>query len=553
MMAQSHLFFPPIDIEPLPVEGTVLVSDTATPPPHDIRIDCTTSVTDFGDTDEDGRNYTALNCFKALLQWGFRTPDNPESDVLCNTWLVLAAELMVAIHKSIRVTHGTNSTPRAFNNLDSEELHLFQTIAKVGDSFYDFFDGYKEAKSDWSTCLRCLEQCRRPIDRASYESVAMTCGQSIAAIHSTIVNEKTHIIHQKAEEWTTKQIALIKDAFTQRLVAENILVDDVLFDIDDSQLVNWINTTAHNIREHTRAALLDQAVDKYVIPWASECLDAATSSILATDDDRIRDLRTEAEQRANTDAAKFYDDLLQTLREEARARAKADAYASFAEDQARFKAEADTELASFKHSLKIETANRKAVAQEAADKSVSSMSRSSAKANKGKVRHDPIGKRSRASSVSSSRPPSPTTPSEWPPTDIAAPSTPEAQVVALLEAAPLDTTPKAASFHAADRAMALVLSVLGERDRAKAEQTFDTILSSVAANTEKQLLAFSTQIAANLTKQMTLIIEPLSKRIAAIEGDYNSAARADAEDAGNNRRSQFYILNYSKVGGKKWT
>ena len=109
---------------------------------------------------------------------------------------------MVAIHKSICVTHGTNSMPRAFNDLDSEELHLFQTIAKVGDSFYDFFDRYKESGNDWSTCLCCLEQYRRPIDHASYESVAMTCGQSITAIHSTVVNEKTHIIHQKAEEWT---------------------------------------------------------------------------------------------------------------------------------------------------------------------------------------------------------------------------------------------------------------------------------------------------------------------------------------------------------------
>ena len=65
--------------------------------------------------------------------------------------------------------------------------------------------------------------------------------------------------------------------------------------------------------------------------------------------------------------------------------------------------------------------------------------------------------------------------------------------------APLDTTPKAATFQAADKAAAPILAVLGEQERAKAELTFDTILSSVAANTEKQLLAFSSQIAANLT------------------------------------------------------
>ena len=135
------------------------MSDTSTPPPHDICIDHTTSITDFGDSDEGGCNYAALNRFKALLQRGFHTPDNPESDVPRGTWLVLAAELMVAIHKSIRVSHGSNPSPRAFNNLDSDELHLFRTIAKVGDSFYDFFDGYKESEDEWSTCLRCLEQC----------------------------------------------------------------------------------------------------------------------------------------------------------------------------------------------------------------------------------------------------------------------------------------------------------------------------------------------------------------------------------------------------------
>jgi hypothetical protein len=114
-------------------------------------------------------------------------------------------------------------------------------------------------------------------------------------------------------------------------------------------------------------------------------MDAATGSILATDSDRIRDLRVDAEKRANADAHQYYSNILPTLREEALARAKADAYASFAEHQARFKAEAEAELSSFKHSLKVETAERKAKAQEAADKSVLSLAWSSAKANKGKV------------------------------------------------------------------------------------------------------------------------------------------------------------------------
>ena len=516
-MAQSHLFFPPIDVEPLPVEGTVLVSDTSTPPPHDIRLDRETSITDFGDTEEDGRNYAALNRFKALLQRGFRTPDNPESDVPRNTWLVLAAELMVAIHKSIRATHGANPTPRAFNNLDSEELYLFQAIAKVGDSFYDFFDGYKESEDDWSTCLRCLEQCRRPIDRASYESVAMTCGQSITAIHSTVVNEKTRIIHQKAEEWANQQLALIKDAFTQRLVADDILTDDTLFNIDDSRLVNWVNSTAHNIREHTRAALLDQAVDRYVIPWASERLDAATSSILATDGDRIRDLRAEAERRANDDARQFEQDTLAALKLEAEARAKADAYSHYTESLARQKAEAqeaiEAELNTFKHSLRIDTADRKSKAQEAADKAVTAITKYSSKASKGKARHDPIGRRSRAPSVSNSRPPSPTpTPIS---TNVPLPRTPEAQVISLMEAAPLEITPKAVSFKTpeiASEAMAPIMSIIDDnREARNPHQMFEAMSASIAANTQKQLDAFSAQI--------STLLAPITNRLADLERD----------------------------------
>ena len=527
----AHIFTDnPPDIEPLPVEGTHLVSSTNTPPPHDISLDRHIQNTDFDDSDEGMHNFTAVKRIRSLLQRGFRTPDNPDSDVPRGTWLVIAAELMVAIHQSIRASHGANPSLHAFSDLDQEELALFNLITKVSDTFYQFFEDYQDNTELWETCLRCLEQCCLPIDQASYNSVAMTCGQSINAIHATVVNEKTREIHKRVHDWGENLYTTITNTFTDQIISDSVDAQSLL-NMDDPRLANWLNVTAYNLKELARAKLLDEAVDQFVVPWASERLDTATDRLLATDGDRIRDLRAEAEKRANNDSHKYYNDLLPSLREEARERARADAYASFAEDQARFRAEADAELAAFKHSLRIEVAERKSKAQEAADKSVSALTRSSAKANKGKGRHDPIGRRSRAPSVSASRPPSPTTPSEWPPTDIPAPSTPEVQVATLIESAPLDTTPKAAAFQAADKAAAPILAILGERDRAKAELTFDSILSSVAANTEKQLLAFGSQIAANLTKQMTLIVEPISKRLTALEGGYDSGARADDEDA----------------------
>ena len=467
----AHIFNDPIDIEPLPVEGTQIVSSTNAPPSHDIRLDRQIQETGFEDTDNRLQNLTAVKRIRALLQRGFETPNNPDSGVPRGTWLVIMAELMVAIHKSIRTSHSTDPSPRTFHDLDQEELALFNIVTKVSDTFYDFFEGYKENTEEWSTCLRCLEQCRRPLSKATYNSVTMTCGQSINAIHATVVNEKTREIHQRVHDWGENLFATITNAFTDHIVAKNTDANTFL-SMDDPRLANWLNITAHNLKEHARSKLLDEAVDKYVVPWASERMDTATGSILATNNDCIRDLRVDAEKRANTDANKYYTDLLPTLREEALARAKADAYASFMEDQARFRAEADAELSSFKHSLRIEMAEQKAKAQEAADKTVLSLARSSAKANKGKAQHDPMGKRSHAPLVSGSRPPSPTSPSpsEWPPSDIPAPSMPEAQVVTLMEAAPVDTTPKAAAFHASAKAIEPVITLLGERDRAKADE-----------------------------------------------------------------------------------
>ena len=202
-------------------------------------------------------------------------------------------------------------------------------------------------------------------------------------------NEKTRIIHQKVEEWATEQLALIKDTFTQRLITNEILTDNALFDIEDSRLVNWVNVTTHNIREHTRAALLDQAVDRYVIPWASKHLDVATSSLLATDGDRICSLRAEAKQHANDDTRQFEQDTLTTLKLEAEACTKADTYSHYMEILAHHKAEAqeavEAELNSFKHSLKIETTERKSKAQESANKAISAITKYSSKASKGKA------------------------------------------------------------------------------------------------------------------------------------------------------------------------
>ena len=252
-----------------------------------------------------------------------------------------------------------------------------------------------------------------------------------------------------------------------------------------------------------------------MIPWASERLDAATSSILATDGDRICDLRAEAERRANDDTHKFEQETLAALKIEAEARAKADAYSHYTEILAHQKAEAqeaiEAELNTFKHSLQIETAERKSKAQDSADKAVSAITKYSSKASKGKARHDPIGRRSRAPSVSNSRPPSPTpTPIS---SNIPLPRTPEAQIISLMEAAPIKITPKAVSFktpEVASEAMAPVMSIIdADQESRSPEQMFEAMSASIATNTQKQLAAFSDQI--------STLLAPITNRLADLE------------------------------------
>ena len=65
----AHIFTDnPPDIEPLLVEGTHLVSSTNTPPPHDISLDRHIQNTDFDDSDEGMRNFTAVKRIRSLLQ-----------------------------------------------------------------------------------------------------------------------------------------------------------------------------------------------------------------------------------------------------------------------------------------------------------------------------------------------------------------------------------------------------------------------------------------------------------------------------------------------------
>ena len=511
----------------MPVMGTILVSSTSSAPIHAITLDRPLSHFDFEDSNEGKCNHAALQRLQSLLRLGICSTPNPNSPLPRTSWLVIATELVVALHQSIRTSHGNDPSPRIFTNLDPEEIDLLRLLGRTCESLYDFFGDWKSNHKDWSTCLRCLEQCRRPVDEANYESVAMTCGQSIAAIHTTIVNDTVRTLHNDAAKWSERQLQAIKDALINGIVSEstpdgsNLLINP---DTEDKRLANWLKATSNNLRDHARSMILGETVDKYLVPWASERMDAAAGQLLATSSDRVRDLRADAERCANDDAHKFYTENLAALKAESHARTVADAYTSYQEDMARLKAEAkdafDAELAAFKHGLKIETTERKANALALADKSVSARERSSAKAQKGRARHDPMGSRSRAPSVSSSPAPS----------LISLPSTPEAQTAALLESAPIEVTPKAIAFKTPEVASEAMAPIMSHLDALKERQmTFDwqTVVDTISANTQKQLTQFSESV----SKQIQEAVAPIVSRVSAIEKEYDDAwGRGDDDD-----------------------
>jgi hypothetical protein len=99
--AMAHLFTQPLDIEPLPIQGMVLVSTTNAPPPHPITLDRQTSHYDFNDIDKGRCDFAALNRLKSLVERSFCTSHNPETPVSRSTWLIIVTELLVTLHKSI--------------------------------------------------------------------------------------------------------------------------------------------------------------------------------------------------------------------------------------------------------------------------------------------------------------------------------------------------------------------------------------------------------------------------------------------------------------------
>jgi hypothetical protein len=211
-------------------------------------------------------------------------------------------------------------------------------------------------------------------------------------------------------------------------------------------------------------------------------MDVAKASILETNASLLHDSHKEVEQRATADAATFYDSTLAALW------AKADTLAV-----------AELEILQFKHNLCIEVEEHKEKAHIVVATPAASVS--CTKASGKSKRHDPVRWCSRTASIASSCPPLPA------PSLLPLLSMPVAQVVELLDVAPLNTTPKSPSFPAPyHEAFAPIKTALDAATEDKACTVFDTTAMALCASVKSQLQSFADSFEAHLSISFTAIM-----------------------------------------------
>jgi len=345
-------YLPP-DPSPLVIVGTLPTTLVQTEPLHPISAIDSPRAADFPN-DQEGRNaFGAFNRLCAFLHQGFQSCDN-ESPLPRPLWLRIFSTLLVDFHNSIHVTHSAHPFPAAFTDLNPSDTTQINLLNQTLSSFSRFFTNFKVDPAAWDICLRCLEECHIPIDKADWESVLKSCSQNIWAAHSTIVNNSICALHQEAEAWRLDQSTCLCNDFINFLTN----TEEPPFQISaDPRFEAWIKGMHTRLQTQLRSTLTEEAITEVLEPWATTAFDDAKAQHIITLDQR----RKKLEHIASEEIAK--------AKEAARRQATAEATAFFElqldihtkeslTDIKTHKAElrevAEVEISAFKHSLRIE-------------------------------------------------------------------------------------------------------------------------------------------------------------------------------------------------------
>ena len=234
-------------------------------------------------------------------------------------------------------------------------------------------------------CMRCLEECNIPVTHDHLDAVLMSCDQNIRAAHSTIINETIRDMHTNIQQWADNRTYQIQNKLIEGVV--NGSIDQKIFD-KDAHIQAWINSHVEFIQERLKANISHSATSEYqpLATWAIEAADVAYA-------------------RATENATKLAEEAAQKYYNAEYARLIDIAKANIAEDLKQnitaAEHEAETELAAFKHRLKIETEQKKDNATKATNAAVKKVTRMHP--------HAPpistsMSQRSRANSMASGRP-----------------------------------------------------------------------------------------------------------------------------------------------------
>ena len=294
---------------------------------------------------------TYLHAFERIAEFFSHGFHNSNDDVpLREDWLVAAAHTLVNIHNSIRRANLSEPLPAIFTNLDVDEHSNVQLIKHTLSSLSSFFSSHLTEPSRSQTCMRCLEECNMPVSPHDLESILMSCDQNIRAAHSTIINDALRKMHTDISLWADKRSTQIQDDIINALCNE--VIDQKVLDADP-HIQTWANTNIQFFRERLRQKITKTAseTDSTLSAWVVEAADVAFAKAAAL-----------ATEQAEATATAHYEKEMARLLAEANSRIAQDLVIK----KSQADAEANAELSSYKHNLKIETDRRKDNADKAA-------------------------------------------------------------------------------------------------------------------------------------------------------------------------------------------
>jgi len=334
----------PTESVPIPFGELVYSAIEDTTNPHPISITNPLQLYDFPETPQGAIIFQALTWVEEFLSHGFHNPDDTTPS--CALWLGFTSQLLVAIHNSIRRTHNPDSFPHHFASFSSSETPDFQILASTLSALNSFFTNRQNddsAPGSHEVCLRCLEECKVPINKTEWESVLLSCGQNIKAAHCTIINTKLCQLMEDMETWVSNAHAHIKDAFINSVVNDDI---PNFHDkhAHDARLVEWASCMKAAVHQTALTYITNKTILETVNPWASEALEGAKVHTLAENNTFLLNYTCNqhalTEAKAISDTNDFYNTTLAALKSEALECA-------------------ECEVASFKSDLKIQAKERK--------------------------------------------------------------------------------------------------------------------------------------------------------------------------------------------------